>query len=121
MRVIVTGSTYWTDAEAIHRELAALPKDAVIIHGDCPGADELAGAVARELGLEVERWVKTNADYRKYQQGAWKALNERMLASGAVLVLAFHEEWHIEGKAHGTKHMIALAKETGVDVRAFAE
>jgi hypothetical protein len=77
--------------------------------------------VARELGLEVERWVKTKADYRKYRGEAWKALNERMLASGGALILAFHEEWHVAGKAHGTKHLIELARTAGIEVRAFLQ
>ena len=98
-----------------------LPRGAVIVHGDCPGADMLAGEIARELGLEVERWVKTKADYRKYQHAAWKALNERMIASGAALVLAFHPEWNVAGQASGTRHMIELAQAAGVEVQAFSE
>lgn len=120
MRVIVTGSTTWTDAEAIRRELAKVPPDAVVIHGDCDGADALAGDIARSLGLAVERWAKCPADYRKYQRGAWKALNERMLAAGADLVLAFHPEWDVKGKARGTNHMLGLARQAGVECRAFA-
>lgn len=121
MRVIVTGSTQWTDAAAIRRELSCLPPDAVIVRGDCPGADALAGAIAHELGLVVEQWDKNEADYRKYQQAAWKGLNERMLASGVALVLAFHPNWQDRDKARGTNHMIALAREAGVDVRTFSE
>jgi hypothetical protein len=120
MRVIVTGSTQWTDVDAIRRELSRLPPDSVIIHGDCAGADTLAGEIARELGLAVERWAKTNADYQKYQKAAWKALNERMLASGTTLILAFHPEWQDKEKARGTNHMITLAREAGIEVRALS-
>jgi hypothetical protein len=121
MRVIVTGSRQWTDADAIRRELARLPSDTVIIHGDCEGADTIAGKIARELGLVVEQWDKSAADYQKYQKAAWKGLNERMLSSGVVLVLAFHPDWQVEGKPRGTNHMLALARDAGVEVRAFRE
>ena len=120
MRVLVTGSTSWADAEAIRRELSALPPGAVVIHGDCPGADELAGQVATELGLIVERWAKNSDDYRRHRRGAWKGLNERMLASGVALVLAFHPDWEVRGKAHGTRHVLDLATAAGIEVRAFA-
>src|SRR5262245_51169817 len=119
MRVIVTGSTQWADTEAIRAALAALPPDSVVIHGDCAGADELAGRVARELGLAVEAFAKNAEDYRLYQAGAWKRLNERMVESGVDLVLAFHPEWREQDKANGTKHMMRLAEKHGVAVRAF--
>jgi hypothetical protein len=118
MRILVTGSTQWSHADAIRRELAQLPPGSVVIHGDCSGADELAGAIAHELGLLVEAWAKNADDYRSHQE-AWKGLNERMLESGVDLVLAFHAELHQPGKALGSKHMIDLAKEKGVEVRGF--
>ena len=119
MRVLVTGSTTWTDVAAIHRELSQLPPGSIVIHGDCAGVDTLAEDVAVELGLAVEGWVKSPADFRKYRQDSWKGLNERMLASGVTLVLAFHPEWNVDGKAHGTRHLLKLAQTAGVEVRAF--
>src|SRR5437879_4503622 len=118
MRVLVTGSTQWTDADAIRRELAQLPPGSVVIHGDCAGADALAGEIARELGLIVEAWAKNADDFRRYGKAAWKRLNERMLESGVDLVLAFHAELHQPGKARGSKHMMDLARQKGVEVRA---
>src|SRR5690348_12073085 len=106
MRVVVAGATTWSDAAAIQRELAKLPLQTVIIHGDAPGADALAGQVAAQLNLVVHPMAKCKEDYAKYRRGAWKALNERMLASGASLVLAFHPA--IE-KSRGTKHLVELA------------
>ena len=41
MRVIVAGAVAWADEAAVRRELAKLPAGATVIHGDCPGADEL--------------------------------------------------------------------------------
>jgi hypothetical protein len=50
MRVLVTGSAAWTDADALRRELIKLPAGSTVAHGDSPGADALAG----EIGLSVE-------------------------------------------------------------------
>ena len=49
MRVIVTGATAWADVGAIRRELAKVPAGTTVIHGDCEGADAIAGDVGREL------------------------------------------------------------------------
>jgi hypothetical protein len=119
MRIIITGSTQWTDADAIRRELARLPSGCFVIHGDSDGVDVIAGQVARELGLSVERFAKNPEDYRRYRAAAWKRLNERMLESGAELVLAFHPEVNVPGKAKGTRHMIGLAEKQGIEVRSF--
>jgi hypothetical protein len=116
MRVIVAGATVWTDAEALRRELARLPAGSTVVHGDAPGADALAGQVAVQLGLTVERFVKNGDDYRKYRRGAWKGLNERMLAGGAELVLAFHPAID---SSRGTRHLVELARAAGVAVEVF--
>jgi hypothetical protein len=117
MRVIVAGAVAWTDAGAIRRELARLPAGTVVIHGDCAGADAIAGQVAAELGLTVEPMRKSREDYAKHGRVAWKGLNERMLASEAALVLAFHPD--IE-RSQGSRHLIEIARAAGVEVRLFA-
>jgi hypothetical protein len=116
MRVIVAGASDWTDAGAIARELAKLPPGATVIHGDAPGADALAGAAAALLGLRVEAMAKNEEDYARYRRGAWRGLNERMLASGAVLVLAFHPDL---ARSKGTRHMVELAQAVEIEVRIF--
>lgn len=119
IRVVVTGSTSWTDSGALRRELAKLPAGLTVIHGDSTGADALAGQAARKLGFIVEPFRKETADYHRYGRAAWKRLNERMLESGADLVLAFHPELHEPGKAKGTKHMLDLAQARGIPSREF--
>lgn len=118
MRVIVAGSTTWADAEAIRRELAKLPLGVIVVHGDAPGADALAGQVAQELGIVVEAMNKNEQDYAKYKRGAWKALNERMIASGAELVLVFHPDINA---SHGSKHLVTLARAASVEVQVFVD
>jgi hypothetical protein len=117
MRVIVAGATGWTDVEAIRRELGRLAADSTIIHGDAAGADALAGQVAAELRLPVEAYRKEQEDFRRFKRGAWKGLNERMLASGADLVLAFHADL---ASSRGTRHLVDLARKAGVKVLVLA-
>lgn len=117
MRVIVAGAVAWADAEAIRRELAKLPSGAVVVHGDCPGADAIAGRVAAELGFAVEPMAKNAADRARYRREAWKGLNERMLATGAGLVLVFHPAFD---DSNGSKHLAELAARASVEVRVFA-
>jgi hypothetical protein len=116
MRVIVTGAVAWSDEAAIRRELSKLPAGTTVIHGDCAGADEIAGRVARELGFSVEPFAKSPDDYARAGRAAWRRLNERMLESGADLVLGFHPDL---SASEGTRHMADLARKAGVEVRTF--
>lgn len=118
MRVIVAGAVAWTNEASIRRELSTLPAGSTVIHGDSPGVDAIAGEVARELGLLVEPMVKNDADYARYKRGAWKGLNERMLATGVDLVLAFHPDI---SASKGSGHLIALAQAQNIECRVFSE
>jgi hypothetical protein len=117
MRVIVSGAVAWSNVSAIRGELAKLPTGSVVIHGDCAGADAIAGAIAAELGFAVEPMAKAPPDYAKYNRLAWKGLNERMLAAGVALVLVFHPD--IDA-SHGSKHMRDIAAAAGVEVRVYS-
>lgn len=116
MIVIVAGAVAWTDVAAIERELAKLPAGSTVIHGDCPGADALAGTVAARLGLAVLPMAKNRDDARRYRRGAWKGLNERMLACGAERVLVFHPDFDA---SRGSRHLAELARAAGVEVQVF--
>jgi hypothetical protein len=117
MRVIVAGAVAWNNTTAIRRELAKLPPGTVVIHGDCAGADALAGEIATELGFTVEAMAKNAADRSRFSKDSWKGLNERMLLSGADLVLAFHPD--IEA-SRGSKHLVELPTHANIEVRVFA-
>jgi hypothetical protein len=117
MLVIVAGAVAWTDAAAIERELARLPAGSTVIHGDSPGADALAGTIAARIGLVVRPMAKNSDDARRYRRGAWKGLNERMLACGAERVLVFHPDI---AASRGSKHLAALARAAGVEVLVFS-
>lgn len=116
MRVIVAGAVAWANDGAIRRELRALAPGTEVIHGDSPGADALGGAIAAELGFAVRPMAKNQQDRSRYKRGAWKGLNERMVAEGPGLVLVFHPD--IEG-SKGSKHLRELCLAAGVEVRVF--
>lgn len=118
-RVLVTGSTTWDRHEPIRAELSQLPPGSVIVTGDTPGADACAGAVAAELGLEAISMKKNRADHRAFPGEAWRGLNERMLATGIDLVLAFHADYGKRGCARGTVHMVEHAEACLTEVRIF--
>lgn len=79
----------------------------------------MAIALAGELGLAVEPMKKNSADRKAYPEASWKGLNERMLATGVQLVLAFHAEYGQPGFARGTVHMVELARAAGVEAKIF--
>lgn len=109
--VLVTGSREWTDPEPIRRELASLPANSILLHGNARGVDRLADQLARELGLDVR---PRPADWEVYGRGAGIVRNKQMLAEGPDIVLAFHPNL---AEARGTKHMVEIARKAGVPVR----
>ncbi len=120
MRVLVTGSTTWTSVDTVRRELACLPLGSVIVTGDTPGADAIALQTAAQLGLLVEPMKKEKLDYKCHAGAAWKGLNERMIATGIDLVLAFHPDLGKPGCARGTQHVVDLANQYGIPVSIFS-
>lgn len=114
MRVVVAGAVAWTNTLAIQTELAKLPDNSIVIHGDSPGCDILAGQIATRLGLTVVPMTKTRGDTLRYPGEAWKGLNERMLASGATLVLIFHPQI---SASRGSRHLADLAENAEIPLR----
>lgn len=59
MRVLIFGSRKWNDSTVMECYLAGLedwtPPDekVIVIHGDAPGADKMAGGIAEQCGYEV--------------------------------------------------------------------
>lgn len=113
MRVLICGDRHWPDdaAFSIGNEIAFLPKDTVIIHGGCKGADLIAAKEAHLLGYATE---EHKAEWSTYGRAAGPIRNQAMLDSGVDLVIAFHP--NIQA-SKGTANMIKIAKEAGVEVR----
>ena len=113
MRIMVTGSRYWTDVTALGLALqseagATPPADLTLIHGDAQGADRAAASYAEGLGWTVQA-------YPPDPPGAGPQLtarNQAMIDSGPDVVLAFP----LPGSV-GTWDTVNRAKRAGITVR----
>ena len=74
MKVLVCGDRNWKDEEIIEKELKKLLSDTIIIHGNCRGADKMAGVIAKILGIKVEIYP---ADWERYGKGAGIIRNQQ--------------------------------------------
>lgn len=116
MRVLVTGSSTWTDEQEIRTQLAYLasahgPENITVVHGACPrGADAIADRVARGWGGGMQ--VETHpADWDR-GKGAGFRRNARMVELGADVCLAF-----IRDGSKGATHCADLAEKAGIPTR----
>jgi len=86
----------------------------VIIHGDCRGADRLAGQAAEQLGLTVRAYP---AQWDSHGRAAGPIRNQQMIdEEHPDLVIAFHDDLT---KSKGTRDMLQRAKRSGITCRWF--
>jgi hypothetical protein len=109
MKVLVCGSREWTDEDLVLRRLAELPHGTTVIHGDCRGADRMAGGAAKMFKLEV---VAVPADW-SLGRSAGPIRNRKMLDMKPDLVIAFHDD--VEN-SKGTKDCVGEARKRGIPV-----
>jgi len=79
IKVIVTGSTGWTDASTIENELTLLKNEypeLLVIHGNEPGAESLVENVCSTLGIAT---ITVTANFTEYQDLAITKRNEEMI------------------------------------------
>lgn len=107
-RIIVAGSRSITDYKTIRDVLVELDiPTSTIVSGNAVGVDSLGLQYAKEFNVPCEIY---NANWDKYGRSAGFIRNKEM-ANRAHMLVAF---W--DGKSPGTKHMIELAKDNGLDV-----
>ena len=82
----------------------------VVISGNAKGADKAGEKYAVDEDFDLEIFP---ADWKKFGKSAGFRRNEQM-AEVADGLIAF---W--DGKSHGTKHMIDIAKEKGIETRVI--
>lgn len=112
--VMISGYRFWTDEAAIERELRKLPADRVrIIHGDCrTGADMMADAIARRLGMKVEKFPP---DWKTHGRSAGMRRNADMIKLADCLI-AFPG-----AESRGTVDAIKKARQEGKPVTVISE
>ncbi len=127
MRMLITGSRDWTDGRAVERAMIQAVRDLgdrvtpiTVVHGDAPGADNLADQVARKYAMNVERHPADWTVGRK----AGPLRNAAMVARGADVCLAFIGDCSSPRcrkpgphPSHGATGCAALAEEAGIPVR----
>lgn len=123
---MVTGSRKFInplDATAqIIKRITKLPEATLVIHGDAGGADRIAAAAAKRVGLMVmsvpAQWEQHTKDCRcrgrGYCREAGKRRNLEMLDMKPDLVIAF---WN--GSSGGTLHTITNAREREIDLEVI--
>lgn len=110
LRVLVCGSRHFADQERVASAMAAmvdvLHGQLAVIAGGARGADALAAAAARRLGVAVTEY---RADWATHGKAAGPIRNQQMLVEGAPqLVVAF------DARGRGTADMVARARKAGV-------
>lgn len=78
-RVLITGSRNWTDEAPIRELIDSLPSDAIVIHGNAPGADLIANRLSLARGLHVKAW---QAAWHRFGRDAGPMRNQRMVDEG---------------------------------------
>lgn len=112
-RVIVCGGRDFTSVGRLSVTLTQLGFDLgdfMVIHGDAPGADRMAGQWARVAGVPE---VRVPAQWDTHGAAAGPIRNAWMLNLQPDLVVAFPG-------GRGTADMVRQAKAAGVEVREVA-
>lgn len=117
VKVLVFGSREWLDQAPVERELAKLPSGSTVIHGACRGADNIAGFVAKKLGLVVREYP---ANWKKHgRKAAGPLRNQQMLDEEHRpdepydFALCFHKD---PGLGVGSRDMKARCDAVGIRV-----
>lgn len=114
MKVLVCGDRNWSDLTKIEDRLRSLGSDVTIIHGDCRGADRIAGYVARRLGMTV---IPVPAKWTELGRRAGPIRNQVMIDMGPDLVIAFHSNI---SQSTGTVDTVNRAKMAGIAFEVIA-
>src|SRR4030095_1068533 len=119
MRLLVTGSRNWTDSDTIRTAIAKAIGDhpyskklgeIVIVHGDSPGADQIAKLWALSLdGIMTQE--AHPADWATHGKAAGPIRNQEMVDAGADVCLAFPL-----GESRGTRDCMRRAETAGIPV-----
>lgn len=115
---LLTGSRDWQDVEAVERAINQLVMTYgtgfILRHGACPdGADAIAEAYCKEIGVETD---PVRADWKRYGRSAGPIRNQKMVAKGADVCVAFPL-----GASKGTRGCMELAEAAGIPVINYGD
>jgi hypothetical protein len=112
MRVLVTGSQFFTDLAVITAALALVwEPDAVLVTGACPkGAEAGAAHTWAQWGGRAERW---EFDWELPAGTVVEARHRGMIEEGAEVCLNF-------GAQDGPTSLTRLAREAGIPTQEWA-
>ena len=114
-RILICGDRNYINKSLITAFLESVPKNSIIIEGECRGADKIAGEVAGDLGMEV---LKFPCDWSLGKKSG-PIRNKKMLVEGQPThVIAFHDDID---NSKGTKNMLAQAQKAGIPTYLNAE
>jgi hypothetical protein len=146
MRVLITGSRDWRNADLIAARLGSLlhhasPAEFVVVHGDCPrGADAMARRWAEDVAGEpnprpgvshephpadwdgpcrpecTHRGRPRRRDGVEYCPAAGNYRNADMVVAGADVCLAF-----IRDRSPGATNCARLALDAGIELHVWRE
>lgn len=118
MRIVVTGSRDWTDADFIHDVLDALDEEhgiTALAEGGCRGADAHAFRWICEQDKDID-WQEFIAQWETHGHAAGPERNARMLnCFKPDVVVAFKTT----KKSKGTDDCIQKAKDRGIKVIVY--
>ncbi len=113
MRVLVSGSRWYSDYQKILSVISSLDID-LLIAGACRGADTLAVRAARQCGI---RYVEYLADWEKFGKSAGPKRNQQMLdMEKPDLLLVFHDDL---ARSKGSRDMLFRVVKAGIPYRIF--
>lgn len=116
-KIIIAGGRDFNDKDQLYFECNNLIRgkgsglfEIEIVSGTASGADKMGEEYSNTMGLQLKKFP---ADWDKYGKSAGYKRNKQM-AEYADVLIAF---W--DGKSRGTKHMIDLALEHGLEVHIY--
>lgn len=114
MRTIIAGSRTITSRDVIQRAVETSGIEITeIVSGKARGVDALGEDWARMNNIPVTGFPVTPADWKRYGKRAGYLRNRKMGEYAEALIAVW------DGKSRGTKHMIDIADELGLVIKAF--
>lgn len=114
-RILICGSRDWTDAGMIREFILTLPTDSLIIHGDCRGADRIAGKEALERGMPV---AAMPAPWQAFDNSAGPIRNGWLIEYLTPTEAHGFHDWI--DSSRGTKDMRARCDRRGIPFRVHS-